>query len=802
MPLSFNARLLAEARLGLNLTQEQAAVVVGVDVRTYRRYESGEVNQGGAFGVRHPSRRRILARIAVELGIAEEDLVVASEPAGAARACESRAEFEVRYEHALPRARLFVGRSAHIEQLRAWADEAAPSARIMALVALGGTGKTALIERVLTLRGAGTQPAGVFVYSFYDDDRAEEFFDRALAYFAPDQAEVAAGDRVAALELALSAGVPHVLVIDGLEVIQGSGEEETIYGRIEDGALRRFLIRMARGLGAARALVTSRFELTDLSAWEGNGLSTVKLEPLSDGEAGELLGAFGVALEPALRQSLLEQCGRHALSLSVLGAYAENVLGDQPPVQKLADLLRVFTPERLADRARDDGQARRLLQILGAYARALSPAERDLLARLAAFPSGADTVLLEAIARAGGVVAGAIAGFDAARLATLLRRLERLGLVFSSDHHESYGLHPFVAEYFHGTLGATEAPLHAIERERLAARLDLHAPTPIDLELLDAHELLIEHTLRSGDVEGAVSIYLRRLGGFAHLGLKLGVMSRGARILRGFCASGDPSRTPEALAPARRSRIAYDLGLYAGALGDLGFSVRCYLACNAFARAAGDIDALSTGLRTLAYTRRLAGAFSEALALVEAAAEAAERIEAHAQQVRAVALRASILHDLGRTDEASREFARTRALGDRPLARRSLWEAEHLLDIGQLQAARAMTEGNLAGLAELGWQGHAAHAHVVLGRCAVERACPDPRAARQHLALAREWTARTGEVEVVLRAWELEARICLAEANERAAAPAIDEGRALSVACGFGAFTQRFDRLARSGRVH
>ena len=57
-------------------------------------------------------------------------------------------------------------------------------------------------------------------------------------YFAPAKAEVAAEDRVAALERALLGGAAHVLVIDGLQVSQGSGEEETSYGRIEDGALR------------------------------------------------------------------------------------------------------------------------------------------------------------------------------------------------------------------------------------------------------------------------------------------------------------------------------------------------------------------------------------------------------------------------------------------------------------------------------------------------------------------------------------------------------------------------------------
>src|SRR6478736_2759970 len=181
VPRSFNARLLVDARLGLNLTQEQAAALVGVDVRTYRRYESGEVNQGGAFGVRHPSRRRILARIAVELGVAEEELVVASEPPDAHRAVETRAEMPIHYEHALPRARVFVGRSALVEQLRAWIDDPAPSARVLALVALGGAGKTTLVEHVITRRGDGPRAAGIFVYSFYDDDRAEAFFERALA---------------------------------------------------------------------------------------------------------------------------------------------------------------------------------------------------------------------------------------------------------------------------------------------------------------------------------------------------------------------------------------------------------------------------------------------------------------------------------------------------------------------------------------------------------------------------------------------------------------------------------------------
>ena len=45
------------------------------------RYESGEVNDASeGFSVRHPSRRRILQRLAGELGLAEDDLLVARAP--------------------------------------------------------------------------------------------------------------------------------------------------------------------------------------------------------------------------------------------------------------------------------------------------------------------------------------------------------------------------------------------------------------------------------------------------------------------------------------------------------------------------------------------------------------------------------------------------------------------------------------------------------------------------------------------------------------------------------------------------
>jgi tetratricopeptide (TPR) repeat protein len=773
--LRFNHELLARVRTELNLTQEAAAAAVGVDVRTYRRYESGAVNEAAeGFVVRNASRRRLLVQLSRELGIAESELVVASEPTPEVPV---RAGWRPCHAHTLPRARHFVGREEALALLHE------PPGRVIAVVAIGGAGKTALVERFVAGLGEGPHAGGLFVWSFYDDTRVEAFFAAATKYFAA--AEVPAGERPQALQEALASGPPHLLVLDGLEVLQGSGLDDSTYGRISDGALRRLLMSAARGLGAARVIVTSRFEPTDLQAWDGAGLTTLRLGGLSPAEGSALLERWGLVASASLRP-LVDRVGGHALSVAMLGSYAGTFLdGDGERAQAIA----------LEPAARDDVQARRLLAVLAAYARALAPEERDLVARLALFPAGADIDLLGRLAAAGGGVAGALAGLEAGQLGPIVARLERLGLVARAAPRR-YTAHPFVAEYFRSLLDAPPAAIHEVERAHLVARLDVHRPGPHADERLDTYEALLVHTLRAGRVGEAASIYFRSLGGFSHLGLQLGAMSRGARIVREFAEAGDPSRMTTALEPGRRARLVYDWGLYAGALGDLAQASRCYRIHGALARETGNLEALTTSLRALAYTERLAGALTEALQLCETAAEVAIRAEAPGDAARALALQARVLHDLGHVEAADACFDRTRELGDRPFARRSFWMAEHALGLGRLTTARAEIEGNLAGLHELGWAGHRAHAETILGTLALADEEPDPDRASDHLTRAREWTTATGEIEVVLRCHALEAQICLAERRFADAERAIRSGAALAETCGFGLFAVDFKNLA------
>jgi hypothetical protein len=67
------------------------------------------------------------------------------------------------------------------------------------------------------------------------------------------------------------------------------------------------------------------------------------------------------------------------------------------------------------------------------------------------------------------------------------------------------------------------------------------------------------------------------------------------------------------------------------------------------------------------------------------------------------ALRGAILHDQGEHSAAARAFDAAAVLEPRPSLRRSLWLAERLCDLGDFDAALALTEPNRAHCRRLGW---------------------------------------------------------------------------------------------------
>src|SRR5262249_14767266 len=140
------------------------------------------------------------------------------------------------------------------------------------------------------------RPDGLFVWSFYQQPDPGLFLQEAYRYFARGAAPPSAARGGGLLHLlyeALAGGGPHLLVLDGLERVQRQAEAGA-FGQLDAPLLKGLLTRLAEGAGRAAALVTTRFPLTDLARWQGQGYRQLDIGGLDLEAARELLRSRGV----------------------------------------------------------------------------------------------------------------------------------------------------------------------------------------------------------------------------------------------------------------------------------------------------------------------------------------------------------------------------------------------------------------------------------------------------------------------------------------------------------------------------
>jgi hypothetical protein len=280
--------------------------------------------------------------------------------------------------HQLPAAPNFVGREAELESLRALWN--AGFHGVVALVGLGGAGKTALAARfVEEVLGPATdrRPAGAFVWSFYQEPDGGMFLQEAYRYFARQQTPTAPAKGAALLQLleeAFRQAGPYVLVLDGLEKVQRQeGAEPGAYGQIEDPLLKALLTRAAKRESAMAVVVTSRFPLTDLEQFRDRGYRTLDVGGLGREAAVGLLRLHGVQGDDPALVRLVEAFGAHALTVDHLGSLLGRFLGGDPA--RAPEVPALAPPGT-------DRQALRLARLLRAYEEHLPPAELTLLCQL------------------------------------------------------------------------------------------------------------------------------------------------------------------------------------------------------------------------------------------------------------------------------------------------------------------------------------------------------------------------------------------------------------------------------------
>jgi DNA-binding SARP family transcriptional activator/tetratricopeptide (TPR) repeat protein len=332
----------------------------------------------------------------------------------------------------------FVGRTAELETLTALLGDTATTAAIAVISGAPGVGKTTLAVRwahqiadqfpdgqlYVNLRGFDPSgqpvPAAAAVRGFLD------------AFQVPAERIPAGLPAQAALYRSLLAGRRVLTVLDNAR----------------DAAQVRPLLP---GTAGCLTVVTSRSRLPGLMA--GHGARPVGLQPLSDGEAADLLarsiGAERVVDNPAAAHELIEWCARLPLAISIAAARA--AIRPSVPLAVLAAELRdVRTRLDFLDTRDVDGSLRTVYS--WSCEQLSAPAAR--MFRLLGLHPGPDVSLPAAASMAGMTVREARSVLEELMLSSLL----------AEDRPGRYSLHDLLRVY-----AAEQAVAQESEEDRRAA---------------------------------------------------------------------------------------------------------------------------------------------------------------------------------------------------------------------------------------------------------------------------------------------------------------------------------------------
>ena len=345
--------------------------------------------------------------------------------------------------HPFPLPKNFVGRQQDLDQLaRLLSDEKDDAPRVIAVRAIGGTGKSCLTRKLIEERQRITPPFdAIFWFSFYEAKLEEAAFDRfceaALVYltngaFDPVSAPSPVAKRVK-LDNLLQ-GRRALLILDGLEVVQRPDFGHPRYGELLDHELRRF-IHGACSWPHSRLILTTRFPVSDLRG--ARGFQDLLLEDLTPEDALEFLQKQGVKGKKYRLREVAAHYGNHALTLTVLADYLTRFYdGDIERVRHL-----VYLPA-------ESKQGEKLQSILNGYWEMLAEPECFFITRLCAFRGGVDEHAFVVLTK--GNPNDSIFRAMVSRLldSSLLRREE--------TGKKLYAAHPLIKTYFYDRMGQEE----------------------------------------------------------------------------------------------------------------------------------------------------------------------------------------------------------------------------------------------------------------------------------------------------------------------------------------------------------
>jgi tetratricopeptide (TPR) repeat protein len=614
-----------------------------------------------------------------------------------------------------------IGREAELKILdRAWAD---PKTNVVQVVAAGGTGKTALVDKWFRKH---LEDATVFGWSFYSQgssaDRqtsSDAFFADIIRWFdikvAPE-----ASIYIKAEAVARRLREERVLLLlDGVEPLQESN------GTLRDLPLKALLQELATGhRGLAVCTTRVGMDLPEAVALD--------LDNLTAEQGAEYLGYLRVEGSDEELQKASKEYGNHALTLTLLGTFLVDFCD--------GDVLRRFEIHGLTG---EEGQlyehARRMI---AAYERMFAgKPEADILRALGYFARPAEPEALKLV----------LPAMEDRKYRSALNRLHDARLILSTDPRQPLDCHPLVREHF-AAQGTKEG--HA----RLYEHYKAQAPErPNTLGEMTPLFYAVYHGCKAGrHAECRREVYRDRIlrGKEFYLLHKLGANGTDLSLLANFFEV--PWTQPvAALSPADQSWVLNSAGFALRAVGRLADAIEPMRAGADAAVSLGDWKNAALYYGNLSELHLTLGNVQKAVAAARQSVNFADRSGDTFQRMGMRTTLADALHQSREFAEANPLFAEAEQLQaerqpEYPILY-SLWGYRYCdLLLGQGQAAEVLRRASqtLAWAERDHWLLDIGLDHLSLGR-----AYPTGSAeATYHFDLAVDFLRRAGTLHHLPRA--------------------------------------------------
>jgi tetratricopeptide (TPR) repeat protein len=396
-----------------------------------------------------------------------------------------------------------LGRDTELAFLdQAWADSAV---NIVQIIAAGGTGKTALVDKWFRRH---LNEATAFGWSFYSQGTSENrqtssdpFFADILRFFkltVDPTASVYAKAEALAEQLRKER---VLLILDGCEPLQDAA------GDMKDSALKALLQELAtqnKGL----VVCTTRVRINDVPD-DPPRAQSIDLDNLDPEYGAEYLRYLGVdGTDEELRKASTAY-GNHALALTLLGTYLVDFCDRD--VRR-----RIEIPKLMVDEVKAGAHAR---HVMAAYAAMFEgKPELEILRALAYFDRPAESAALKLV----------LPAMPDLKYKAALKRLRAARLILTADPTAPLDCHPLIREHFAAEMRETAPDAFRDGHSRLYEYYLKQAPQqPDTLEKMTPLFYAVYHGCQAGRhqemfdevyytriVRGNEFYLLRKLGAF------------------------------------------------------------------------------------------------------------------------------------------------------------------------------------------------------------------------------------------------------------------------------------------------